>query len=315
MARPGFMQHRKFQRLARALEPHSTGVGGEIAAAGALELLWHVAYEAGDAFLGESLDVEAAARWRGEAGALTKALLEAGGRGAAGFIEKAPGRPGRYRVHDLFDHAPEYVRKRLLRETERRQKGTDLAAERAAAGRKGAEARWQAAGKRQSVAMDAAEDGKRLANGTPPAPSPHPLPHPPPPPAQETSSPSPAAPARPRGKAGEKVPDPRHRPLQQLLEAAYLELVGTAYGFEKRDASAIAKLIALSQGNVDEVDRRWRRALTLGSKWPGCATIALLPGRWNERELVAASPPSPRGALPAATAEDFENEPSGGFGT
>lgn len=189
MARPGFTQHRKFQRLARALEQHAAGVGGEVAAAGALELLWHTTYEAGNAFLGDSQDVEAAARWRGEPGALTKALLDAGGRGAAGFIEKVPGRPGRYQVHDLYDHAPEYVRKRLQRETERRQKGTDLAAERAAAGRKGAAARWQPDGKRQPFAMAAQEDGKRLANGTPPAPAPAPSPHPLPSPAPETSSP------------------------------------------------------------------------------------------------------------------------------
>lgn len=120
MARPTLQRNRKWPRLVRAL-------GGQDALArGSLELLWDVAYESGDEHLGDSDDVELAARWLGQPGALTKALLEAGGPGEPGFIEPDPDRPGRYVVHDLWDHAPDYVRKRRARESERKEKGAKL---------------------------------------------------------------------------------------------------------------------------------------------------------------------------------------------
>lgn len=112
MARPGLTQHRKFRRLERA-------VNGQALARGLLETMWDVCYQNGD-FLGDSKDVEAAAHWGGEPGNLTKALLEAGGESGAGFIEEIPDRPGQYQVHDLYHHAPDYVRKRGSREAARR---------------------------------------------------------------------------------------------------------------------------------------------------------------------------------------------------
>ena len=115
MGRPGLTQHRKFRRLERSL-------GSAMLARGALELLWETSYENGDEYLGDSADVEAAAQWTGEAGKLTTALLEAGGGDGKGFIEEVHDRPGRYLVHDLWHHAPEYVRKRRKREAERRAK-------------------------------------------------------------------------------------------------------------------------------------------------------------------------------------------------
>jgi hypothetical protein len=115
MGRPSLTQHRKFRRLERIL-------GDILRARGAIEFLWETSYENGDEYLGDSADVEAAARWTGEPGLLTKAFLDAGGGDAAGFIEEIPGRPGRYQVHDLWHHAPEYVRKRRKREAERRAK-------------------------------------------------------------------------------------------------------------------------------------------------------------------------------------------------
>jgi hypothetical protein len=54
-------------------------------------------YESGDPYLGDSDDVEAAARWNGEPGAFTKALREAGGDGNAGFIEPLEDRPDHFR--------------------------------------------------------------------------------------------------------------------------------------------------------------------------------------------------------------------------
>lgn len=115
MGRPGLTQHRKFRRLARAL-------GSDCLARGCLEFLWDSCYENGDDYLGDAHDVEAAARWSGAPGELVIALLDAGGEDFAGFIEAIPDRAERYMVHDLWHHAPDYVRKRRKREAERRSK-------------------------------------------------------------------------------------------------------------------------------------------------------------------------------------------------
>ncbi len=113
MARPGLLNHRKFRRLA-------TMIGDDALALGSLEFIWAGAYESGDDFLGDAADVEIVARWRGESGKLFRALLKAGGADSAGFIEPIPGREGMFRVHDLWHHAPDYVRKRRSREAQRR---------------------------------------------------------------------------------------------------------------------------------------------------------------------------------------------------
>lgn len=122
-----------------------------------------------------------------------------------------------------------------------------------------------------------------------------------------TSSPSPAAPPpEKRGRKNRREPDPRHRPLQQRLEAIFSEVRGEPYVFGGgRDAKAISSLL---HRDVDEVERRWRRALELGTKYPGCATIALLPGRWNE---LSAATPRANGAsraaiIPASAADAME---------
>ena len=74
---------------------------------GHLECLWECAYQAGDPVLGSVENVEAAAEWDGAAGEFFKAAMECG---PVGFIEECPDRPKVFQVHDLFDHAPEYVR-------------------------------------------------------------------------------------------------------------------------------------------------------------------------------------------------------------
>jgi hypothetical protein len=151
-----------------------------MAAAGALDMMWAVAYENGDPLLGDSLDVENAARWRGPQGVLTKALLEAGGS-TAGFIEEVNEEPGRYQVHDLWDHAPQYVRKRCDAELQREATGESLAEARARAGRAGAIAKRDlknqaelAANALAGVATPAYAPHKHLL--TPPAPAPAPAP-------------------------------------------------------------------------------------------------------------------------------------------
>jgi hypothetical protein len=126
MARPGLTGHRKFRRLARALN-------SLMLARGALELIWEHCYETGDAYLGTAQDIEALVGWDGAQGLLTQALVDAGRPEGVGFIEPAT-RPSSdqlmltseshqgYAVHDLWHHAPDYVKRRRERELDRRQK-------------------------------------------------------------------------------------------------------------------------------------------------------------------------------------------------
>lgn len=175
MGRPGLTQHRKFRRLERAL-------GSAPLARGALELMWDVAYENGDEYLGGASDVEAAARWEGEPGALVKALLGSGGDGNAGFIEEIPDRPGHYRIHDLFENSPEYVQKRMVRELERKQRGVTISDLRREAGKRGRAAQLsrQTAANVEQTADTCSELGTNVgqvsgncrANGDTPAPAP-----------------------------------------------------------------------------------------------------------------------------------------------
>lgn len=174
MGRPGLTIHRKFRRLARALDSASRGFG-TILARGALELLWEASYEAGDPYLGDALDVEARAVWGGPDGALCQALLDAGGSDHPGFIEEGgspwwpEGTPATFRVHDLFDHAPRYVKRRAQLEDQRRADGKTISELRAAAGRKGGLA---------TSSKRAANGQQNLAAVVPPAPAPAPAPAP-----------------------------------------------------------------------------------------------------------------------------------------
>jgi hypothetical protein len=185
MGRPGLDKHPKFRLLVRLLgepRPHVRGY---------LEFLWEASYECGNPIIGDEATVEAVAEYPGDSGKLCKALLGCGGPGRAGFIEEVPGEPGRYQIHDLFDHSPDYVKKRMARESQRQAKGQSLSEARAAAGRKGARSRWgddampMANGTachpmdREPMANDAAchaADSKPMADGYTPAPAPAPAP-------------------------------------------------------------------------------------------------------------------------------------------
>jgi hypothetical protein len=124
MARPGLMDHRKFRRLVALL-----GVG-PAQTRGHLEMLWDSAYQNGEAYIGDQTDVELAAGWLGEPGALCKVLVECGGVGP-GFIDRRPD-GATFEVHDLFDHAPEYVKSRWRMERKRREAGARVRKEKEA---------------------------------------------------------------------------------------------------------------------------------------------------------------------------------------
>ena len=106
MARPSLFTHRKFTRLARLL-------GKRYRAVGVLEMVWAHAYQDGDDRLGTVEDLEFMVDWDGEPGECATALVE------SGFLDLVD---GELFVHDLFDHAPDYVRKRRSREDERRSR-------------------------------------------------------------------------------------------------------------------------------------------------------------------------------------------------
>jgi hypothetical protein len=107
MARPDLLLHPKFRRLAFVLqepEPHCLGY---------LEMMWHVGYASGNPVLGDAVDVELSAKYPGTKGKLAAALLE------CGFLDRLDG--DRFAIHDLYDHAPEYVKNRAKKEEERRK--------------------------------------------------------------------------------------------------------------------------------------------------------------------------------------------------
>lgn len=117
MARPGLRNHPKFKRLMAMLKP-----APESHVRGYLECIWETAYECGNPVIGDAEMVEAAAFWPGKKGKLFEALLACGGADRPGFIEEVPGKPGTYQVRDLYDHAPDYVKKRRDREKQRTSK-------------------------------------------------------------------------------------------------------------------------------------------------------------------------------------------------
>jgi hypothetical protein len=152
-------------------------------AVGYLELLWNSAYESGDPRLGDSIDVELACDWDGKPGDLTKALLTCGGDGRSGFVDQDD--DGTYFIHDLWDHAPEYVQKRAKREAERRSKGKNISDIR----REAAKKRWAKHANGMQTADTCIPENanefrlhanvcKRHANGATPTPAPTPAPTP-----------------------------------------------------------------------------------------------------------------------------------------
>lgn len=120
MARAELTEHRKFLRLVHILgmpEPHVLGH---------LEYLWRSGYQTGNAYVGDSKDVELAAKWHGEEGQFFTALTAK----EVNLLDM--NQDGTYSIHDLYDHAPEYAKKRMRRKgfgqkpkTARRRKTAD----------------------------------------------------------------------------------------------------------------------------------------------------------------------------------------------
>ncbi len=175
MPRPTLFTHPKFHRLAFTLgvpEPHALGY---------LEFLWAVAYASGDPIIGDEVDVEIMAKWPGGKGKLVAALL------SCRFIDRLD--DGRYGIHDIYDHAPDYVRKRQARESDRRT--ADKGGQRPVTDR----------------SMSTA-DHSAVVNGRPPTPTPTPTLTPAQPAAPEVINVAMVGDARGRGKRGNKMLTP-----------------------------------------------------------------------------------------------------------
>lgn len=244
MARPGLMRHRKFAQLALA-------VGDEALARGHLELIWEVAYENGDDLVGDGPAVEFLSRWKGEAGRLSSALI------ASGFLDESD---DGLRVHDLWDHAPDYVRKRREREDERTKKGKNLKGPKKSRPPNGAE-------RRQAEPNGAEREAPPGAPSPSPSPSPQTAPQPP------TASPTPDwLPVVATG-VGEKLGqfkvglgDPSRRDELVASLGRVVDLVGEAQAVDSLAQIArehlggqVSALTAFI-GWVDRVpDREWRR--------------------------------------------------------
>lgn len=114
MLRETLWSHPKFLRLCTLMgDSTSQSVGW-------LLCLWRPCYASGDPVVGDADAVESVADYRGRRGKLCKSLLQCGGD-RPGFIEPVPGRDGIFQVHDLADHAPDYIRRRSEYELERRK--------------------------------------------------------------------------------------------------------------------------------------------------------------------------------------------------
>jgi|SRR6185312_659232 len=165
MARPTLSSHPKFAKLSARLK-------GRALARGVLELIWETCYASGEPVVGDAEALEVIADWRGEPGELAAALKQ------AGFVDVQTDANGGhvYRVHDLEDHAPDYVLKRWQREAQRKEKGLTLR-----------EIRQEAA--RKAWAERDAHVRRLQANVAPPAPAPAPALDPPVPPAPARSTP------------------------------------------------------------------------------------------------------------------------------
>ncbi len=152
MARPTLFSHPKFAKLTARLNSRALALGS-------LELIWETAYAAGDPVIGDADVIESIADWRGPQGELAYQLVD------CGFLEvmQTDANGGRLlKVHDLEDHAPEYVIKRWKREEARRQQGKTIR-----------QVRQDAAAKRWSkTTRDAMQTD---ANGATPAPAPAPI--------------------------------------------------------------------------------------------------------------------------------------------
>lgn len=150
MARTELRSHPKFKRLVRRLNLPAPYV------IGLLQTMWFTGYDSRSSLIGDADDVELAAEWPGKKGEWFNAIQ-------ADWLDEVD---GRYHIHDLADHAPEYVKKRLARSSDNCL-GEQTAAERQTLE---AERHMTQPNPTQEIAADAARSKASQENPKPPIP-------------------------------------------------------------------------------------------------------------------------------------------------
>ncbi len=79
----------------------------------------------------------------------------------------------------------------------------------------------------------------------------------------------------------EKPTDPRHAPLVKALTDAFGAARGADYGFARKDATAVQRLLSRSADD-GEIARRWRLALTHPIAQKRVSELLVFESRWNE---------------------------------
>lgn len=257
MARPDLFGHRKFLRLASLLRSRPLAVG-------ILELLWHCAYSSGDARLGEPSVVEFAVSWDGEPGKLAAWLVE------CGFLDEVS--EGMLSVHDLEDHAPAYVKRRIDAEERRRSTGETLRDAR----RRAARTRWekvrQAKANAESASPGMHTESTCMHKDATPSPSP---------------SPSPSSPHTPL--RGERAADPRFDAFYEAFpnHVKRKDAAKAWAALREQDREAAAAAV----GDYAEV---WRKAPPDRLAFAGHPGTWLRGERWKESREVWERAAAPR---------------------
>jgi hypothetical protein len=106
--------------------------------------------------------------------------------------------------------------------------------------------------------------------------------------------------------------DPRFQPFVRLAFDVFAEKRdGAALDFDGHDGKSLREFLGRQpKVAAEEFGRRWGRALDLGAKWPGCASIAHLVERWNELAPGGAEAQGPKrnhGMLPVGKV--YEGKP------
>jgi hypothetical protein len=93
--------------------------------------------------------------------------------------------------------------------------------------------------------------------------------------------------------------DERFGPWIGTLKRVFSEARGADLAVNGRDGKRLKEFLAANPRATEaEAEARWRRALSLGAKWPGCATVAHFCDRWNE--LAGDAPAQPKVTAAAA---------------
>jgi hypothetical protein len=80
-------------------------------------------------------------------------------------------------------------------------------------------------------------------------------------------------------------------PLQDELDAVFLELRGSAYAWSMDEQQATRRLLQLAQGDTGEIVRRWHNALSR-TRFPTCTGIKDLVRHWNAYAAPEAALPT-----------------------